>query len=80
MYNLKDFIFFENGLTSTTWKSNSGKSHILFSGNDNVSANIDNHSIISENTNELLGIIVDSKLSFEDHITSLEKQVKNSTH
>ena len=80
MYNLKDSIFFENGLTSTTWKSNSGKSNILFSGNDNVSANIDNHSIISENTNELLGIIVDSKLSFEDHITSLEKQVKNSTH
>ena len=48
-------------------KINSGKSHILFSGNDNVIANIDNHTIISENKNELLGIILDSKLSFEDH-------------
>ena len=43
-------------------KINSGKSHILFSGNDNVSANIDDHTIISENKNELLGIILDSKL------------------
>ena len=55
-------------------KINSGKSHILFSGDDNVSANIDNHTIISENKNELLGIILDSKLSFEDHINNLCKK------
>ena len=55
-------------------KINSGKSHILFSGNDNVSANIDNHTIISENKNELLGIILDSKLSSEDHINNLCKK------
>ena len=35
------------------------------------SANIDDHTIISENKNELLGIILDSKLSFEDHINNL---------
>ena len=52
-------------------KINYGKSHILFSGNQNVSANIDNPTIISENKNELLGIILDSKLSFEDHINNL---------
>ena len=28
-------------------KINSGKSHILFSGNDNASANIEDHTIIS---------------------------------
>ena len=50
-------------------KINSGKSHILFSGND-----IDNHTIISENKNELLGIILDSKVSFEDHINNLCKK------
>ena len=62
-------------------KINSGKGHILFSGNDNASVNINDHTIIFENKNELLGIIVDSKLSFEDHIkTSVKKQVKNSTH
>ena len=35
-------------------KINSGKSHILFLGNDNISANMDNQTIISENKNELL--------------------------
>ena len=55
-------------------KINSGKSHILFSGNDNVSANIDDHTIISENKNEPLGIILGSKLSFEYHINNLCKK------
>ena len=48
-------------------KINSGKSHMLFSGNDNLSVNIDNHIITSENKNEIIGIILDSKLFFEDH-------------
>ena len=52
-------------------KISGGKSHLLFSGHDNVSANIDRHTIISENKNELLGIILNSKLSFEDHINNL---------
>ena len=56
------------------WLQLHGKCYILFSGNDNVSANIDNHTIISENENELLGIIIDSKLSFEDFINKLCKK------
>ena len=59
-------------------KINSGKSHILFSGIDNVSANIGNHTIISENKNELLGITLDSKLSFEDHINNLWKKTSQN--
>ena len=55
-------------------KINSGQSHMLFSGNDNVSANIENHTIISENKNKLLGIILDLKLSFEDHINNFRKK------
>ena len=53
---------------------NREKSQMLFSGNNNVSANIDYHTIISENKNELLGIIVDLKLSFEDHIKNICKK------
>ena len=41
-----------------------------------VSANIDDNSIISEKKNELLGIISDSKLFFEDHINKLCKNQK----
>ena len=50
------------------------KNHILFSGNDNVSAIMDDHTIISKIKNELVGIILDSKLSFEDQINSLYKK------
>ena len=51
-------------------KINSGERHILFSRNNNASANIDDNTVISENKNELLGIILDSKFSFEDHINN----------
>ena len=46
------------------WFENSGKSNKRFSGNDNLSANIDANTLISELTTEILGTILDSKLSF----------------
>ena len=52
-------------------KINSGKSNIMFSENNNVSANIDDNAIISQKKNELLAIISDSKNSFEGHIINL---------
>ena len=55
---------------------NSGKIHMLFSENDNVSANIDDNTIISKYQNGLLGIILDSKLSFEDHINNRNKKIQ----
>ena len=57
----------------------SRKGHIIFSGNDDVSENIVNNIIICENKNELLGIMLDSKLSFEDHIDKLCKKMKSKT-
>ena len=57
---------------------NNGKSHILFSGNDNVSASIDDNTIISGSKNELLGIILDSKLSFEDYINNFCKNTSQN--
>ena len=55
-------------------KINNRKSHILFSGIDNISGNVYNNIIISENKNELLNIILDSKLSFENHLKNLCKK------
>ena len=49
---------------------------MLFSENDNVSANIDDNTIISKYQNGLLGIILDSKLSFEDHINNRNKKIQ----
>ena len=42
--------------------------------NKNKSCNIDN-TLKSENKDELLVVIIDSKLSFQDHINSLCKEV-----
>ena len=55
-------------------KMNSGKGHILFPVNDIASANIEDNTIISKNKTGLLGIIFDSKRSFEDHINNLCKK------
>ena len=59
---------------SNYMKINSGKRYSLFSGRGNANANIDDNSIMSENNNELQGIILDSKLSFQDHINNLCKK------
>ena len=61
-------------------KKNNRKILIPFQGNDNVSANIDDNDFISENMNELLDMVLDPKLSFEDYIHKKKKQFKNSMH
>lgn len=62
-------------------KINSGKSRILYSGNDIESVNIGRNGSTSENKSELLDIVLDSDLSFEDHRTLVVKeQIKNSIH
>lgn len=62
-------------------KINSGKSRILYSGNDIESVNIGRNGSTSENKSEVLDIVLDSDLSFEDHRTLVVKeQIKNSIH
>ena len=50
-------------------KISSEKGHIFFSGN--INANIGNDIIISENKNNVLGAILESKLSLVDHINNV---------
>ena len=55
-------------------KANTDKSHILLSGNNKQLANIDGHQIISEHEQVLLGVTIDSNLTFETHINNLCKK------
>ena len=58
-------------LRNNYMKANTDKSHILLSGKTKLTANIDGNSITSETEQVLLGITIDSNLSFENHINSL---------
>ena len=70
--NLQQFSL--NGLTITKYKVNTGKSHLLLSGNSRALATIDNSYIESEDEQVLLGITIDSNLTFENHINSICKK------
>ena len=55
-------------------KVNSDKSHLLMSGNLTFLSNVDNNVIESENQQELLGILIDSNLTFKGHINNICKK------
>ena len=55
-------------------KVNTGKSHLLLSGNSRATTTIDNSHIESEDEQVLLGVTIDSSLTFENHINSICKK------
>ena len=55
-------------------KLNTGKSHLLLSGNSRATATINNSYIESEDKQLLLGITIDSNLTFENNISSICKK------
>ena len=55
-------------------KVNTGKSHLLVSGNVRSKAKIDNNYIESEKEQVLLGITINSNLTFENHINNICKK------
>ena len=61
-------------------KINRGKSHLLLSANGTVSENIGKNVFTSETKNELLGIILDLKLTFEDLKKNPAKKKKKIKH
>ena len=52
-------------------KANTEKSHLLLSGSNRLTANIDGNVIESEDNQILFGITIDSNLSFNKHINNL---------
>ena len=61
-------------LNDNYMKVNTGKSHLLVSGNVRSKAKIDNNYIESEKEQVLLGIKIDSNLTFENHINNICKK------
>ena len=59
-------------------KTNADKCHLLVTGNYEVSANINEFEIESSKKEKLLGISIDTTLSFEHHITSFVKKLVKS--
>ena len=55
-------------------KVNTGKSHLLVSGNVRSKAKIDSNYIDSEKEQVILGITIDSNLTFENHINNICKK------
>ena len=64
-------------LNDNYMKVNTGKSHLLVSGNVRSKAKIDNNYIESEKEQMLLGITIDSNLTFENHINNICKRASH---
>ena len=63
-----------NWLKENSMKINTDKSHLLMSGDKQNVAKIDEYYIKSENQQELLGVLIDSNLTFVSHINNLCKK------
>ena len=61
-------------LNNNYMKVNTGKSHLLSSGNVRAMAKIDSNYIESEKEQMLLGITIDSNFTFENHINNICKR------
>ena len=61
-------------LNNNCTKVNTGRSHLLFLGSSRATATIDNSYIELKYEQVLLGITIDSNLTFENHINSICKK------
>ena len=61
-------------------KPNGDKCHLLVTTETSVSINIDGSNVTNKKEQKLLGIKLDSSLSFEGHITSLWKKANQKLH
>ena len=59
-------------------KANPGKSQLLLTSNDEASIKIDDSDIKSSSSKKLLGVLIDNKLTFNEHVSKrCKKQVIN---
>ena len=61
-------------------KANPGKSQLLLTSKDEASIKIDDTDIKSSSSKKLLGVIIDNKLTFNEHVSKLCKKASNKLH
>ena len=61
-------------------KNNPGKSHLLLTSRDEASIKIDDNDIKSSSSKKLLGVLIDNKLTFNEHVSKLCKKASNKLH
>ena len=77
----EDSIILLNWVESNAMKANPNKFHLLLSKPDErISVNVDGYQITNSKSEKLLGITIDSKLSFDEHVSGLCKKASNKLH
>ena len=61
-------------------KSNDDKCHLIVTNKDDVSINLGEENITSTKSVELLGIHIDNKLNFNEHVMTLCKKCNQKLH
>ena len=69
-----------NWFKSNYLSSNDAKNKLLVTNSNPVSAKVGNEVIKSSISVKLLGITLDSKLTFKDHVTKMCKKISNKIH
>ncbi len=61
-------------------KSNDDKCHLLLTSTEEISAKVGNHHIRNSASEKLLGVTIDSKLNFNEHVSKLCKHASAKLH
>ena len=69
-----------NWFRSNYMKSNEDKNHLIITNCDNATATIGGHTIESSKVVKLLGVNIDNKLNFNEHISKICKKVGYKLH
>ena len=68
-------------VSNNVLKANPDKFHLLLSNpNPNLSVKVDQYQIQNSNYEKLLGVIIDNKLTFNEHVTWLCKKASQKLH
>ena len=70
------FTWFQNNYL----KANSGKSHLLTTSDNIQHINVGGNQLSSSKSEELLGILIDHKLTFENHLLNIVQKVNQKLH